>query len=156
MKNQLIISCVIVAVIFGAGGFYGGMQYANSQRGAGAARFAAGGAAGFQRTGGQGGNAQFRGGQGGAFAGGGASGEVLSKDDKSLTLKLADGGSKVVYLSASTTVSKMDTGSIDDVAQGSNVMVIGSPNADGSVTASMIQLRPARAMMNGNASTTNN
>jgi len=143
-NNNLIISCVIVAVLFGAGGFFGGMQYANSQRPNGAARFAgAAGAAGgqFQRGGQAGGQAR-----GGAAFGGGASGQVISKDDKSLTLSIMGGGSKVVYYSASTTVSKMANGSIDDVAQGANVMVVGSSNSDGSVTASMIQLRPDRPM----------
>jgi hypothetical protein len=140
-NNTLIIACVLVAVLFGAGGFFGGMQYANAQRPSGGARFGGAlgaNAQGFQR-GGQGG--QGRGGFGGA-----AAGQVVSKDDKSLTLSIMGGGSKVVYYSASTTFSKMASGSISDVTQGANVMVMGSTNTDGSVTASMIQLRPDRPM----------
>lgn len=142
-NNTLIIACVLVAVVFGGGGFYGGMQYANAQRPSGAARFAG-------ATGANAGQFAARGqnGQRGNF-GGGASGQVVSKDDKSLTLSIMGGGSKVVYYSASTTVNKMAAGSLDDVAQGSNVMVVGSSNADGSVTASMIQLRPADQAPNG-------
>jgi hypothetical protein len=147
-NNTLIIACVLVAVVFGGGGFYGGMQYANAQRPSGAARFAgATGANAGQFVRGQNGQ-NGQGGQRGGF-GGGASGQVVSKDDKSLTLSIMGGGSKVVYYSASTTVNKTAAGSLDDVAQGSNVMVIGSSNADGSVTASMIQLRPADQAPNG-------
>ena len=137
-QNKLILSCVIVGVVFGAGGFFGGMQYAKASRptmmrfgGPGGAP-GAGGAQFFQRGTGTGGQRGF---------GGGAAGEVLTKDDKSLTLKLMDGGSKIVYLSPSTTVNKMETGTLEDVSTGANVMVVGSMNQDGSVTASMIQLR---------------
>ncbi|MEI7512087.1 MAG: hypothetical protein WCK01_01360 [Candidatus Uhrbacteria bacterium] len=138
MNNKLIISCIIVAVLFGAGGFYGGMQYTNANR----VSARAGGPTGQGFARGQG--APGMNGQGRGGFGGGAAGEVLSKTDKSLTLKLMDGGSKIVYLSGSTTVNKMATGSLDDVSAGTNVTIVGSSNSDGSVTASMIQLRPAR------------
>ncbi len=74
--------------------------------------------------------------------GGGSVGEVVSKDETSLTLKLLDGGSKIVFLSASTTVNKMTAGSLEDVTSGTSVTVMGTPNQDGSLTASQIQLRP--------------
>jgi hypothetical protein len=134
MNNKLILSCVVVALIFGAGGFYGGIQYDHSQ------------APNMRFGGGPGGQFQvFQRGQGGRGFNG-AGGQVISKDDKSLTLQLMGGGSKIVYYSASTTVGKMATGTIADVTQGSNVMVMGTTNSDGSVTASMIQLRPDRPM----------
>jgi hypothetical protein len=130
--NTLVIACALVAITFGAGGFYGGMQYADSQHPN-------------QRFGGPG---QFQAFQRGAGGRGfnGAGGQVISKDDKSLTLQLMGGGSKIVYYSASTTVGKMATGTIADVIQGSNVMVMGTTNSDGSVTASLIQLRPDRPL----------
>ncbi len=69
-------------------------------------------------------------------------GEVLTKDANSLTLKLRDGGSRIVFYSTSTRVSKMADGMIGDVATGVTVTVNGATNQDGSVTAEMIQLRP--------------
>lgn len=130
--KKLVLSCVVTALVFGAGGFFGGMQFAKMGR-PNQMRFT--GAPNMQRGSG---NPQLR---GGAAFGGGASGEVITKDDKSLTLKLMDGGSKIVYLSPSTTVNKTSAGSMEDVSSGTKVMVVGSQNQDGSVTASMIQLR---------------
>ncbi len=70
------------------------------------------------------------------------SGEIISKDDKSLTIKLNDGGSKIVYFSASTTISQMSTTSPADLSVGQSVSATGSTNSDGSVSAQMIQVRP--------------
>lgn len=78
-------------------------------------------------------------------------GSVLAKDDKSLTIKNRDGGSKIVFFAPSTKILKSVEGTVDDLAIGDNVTASGQTNADGSVTAQMIQLR--QDMMFG-ASTT--
>ena len=132
------ISIILVGIILaGACGFYGGTLYAKSRSGTGQGQQVQAGAG--ART--------FRGGQAGGQMGRGqqgiASGEVLSKDGQSLSLKLRDGGSKLVFLSASTTVSKLADAKLDDVAAGAEVTVNGAPNADGSITAQFIQIRPA-------------
>lgn len=139
MKNSQYAIVAVLLIVVGAGAFYGGMQYQKSQspsfvRGAGNFQR---GAAGQGAQAGAAGNARFQGG-----AGGGASGSILSMDDKGITLKLRDGGSKIVYFSASTTVGKIDTGSKDDLKAGDNVTVMGTSNPDGSITASMVQIRP--------------
>ncbi len=133
------ISIILVGVVLaGACGFYGGTLFAKPRAGAGQ---------GMQAQFGANGARNFRGGQGtgqmGRVQQGMASGEILSKDGQSLSLKLRDGGSKIIFLSASTTVSKLAEAKLDDVASGAEVTVAGTPNADGSITAQMIQIRPA-------------
>jgi phosphoserine phosphatase len=69
-------------------------------------------------------------------------GEVLSHDDTSVTIKLKESGSKIVFVSASSTrVTKTIEGTLTDLVVGSKVMVSGNTNTDGSITANSIQLR---------------
>ena len=136
-QKNLIAPLIVAAVIIGGGSFYGGMQYQKSQQPAPQASRGGGNGNG-QRGGGFGG----RGGMGGGFI----SGEVLTKDAQSITVKLRDGSSKIVFFAPSTAVGKMDAGSIGDVSQGSQVTIIGATNADGSVTANNIQIRPEGMM----------
>lgn len=55
----------------------------------------------------------------------GLSGEVIAKDEQSLTLKMQDGGSKIVFFSDSTQISKTTEGSINDVEVGKTLSVGG-------------------------------
>ena len=139
MQKNLIAPLIVVAVLIGAGSFYGGMQYQKSQQPTPQAQRGAGNGGGQRGAGGLGG---VRGGMGGGFI----SGEVLSKDAQSITVKLRDGSSKIVFFASSTAVGKMDAGSIADVAQGTQVTITGTTNNDGSVTASNIQIRPEGMM----------
>jgi len=122
-----------VVIIVGAGSFYGGMQYGKQIR---TAAFAAQG--NFRGMGGAGAAGARRGG----MAGDNASGEIISKDEKSITIKLRDGGSKIIFVSESTQVMKSVSGAFSDLAVGMQVTSFGTANADGSVTARSIQLRP--------------
>lgn len=77
-------------------------------------------------------------------AGGNAAmGKILSVDATSITVEMGDGGSKIIMISPSTTVSKSATGSITDLKVGVDVMVMGTPNADGSISANNVSIRPA-------------
>jgi cytochrome c-type biogenesis protein CcmE len=131
MKNIIIVA-VAVAVIFGAGGFYGGIKYAKSNVPAGFSRSNFNGLS-------QGDSQQRSGARMGS--GGFIAGEVVSKDDKSITLKVNDGGSKIVFYSDSTEIQKSIKGSVDDLEAGKTISVSGTANQDGSITAKTIQAR---------------
>ena len=69
-------------------------------------------------------------------------GEILSKDDTSITVKLTDGSSKIVVLSSNTVINKAAIATKNDLTTGERVAVFGTVNSDGSVTAQDIQLNP--------------
>lgn len=124
MKKGIIITVVLVLVAGGLG-FFGGMQYQKIQRGR-FGQFATNGQ--FQRRFGANGGAVM--------------GEIISQDDKSITVKMPDGSSKIVLLSGTTSINKQAAGSASDLKTGEKVAVFGTTNSDGSVTAQNIQLNP--------------
>ncbi len=151
--NKLITIVIAVAVVVGGGAFYGGMKYAQSKAPQG--RLSQTDFQNLQNLSpeerqqriqqlGANAGAGFRGGAVGSQRGGGGltSGEIISKDEKSVTVKLQDGGSKIIFLSDSTQITKSATGALSDLEVGKNISVNGTANSDGSVTAQTIQLRP--------------
>jgi len=140
-KNKKIIIGVVVCLVVALLSFRGGMMYSNKgtipNNAIGQGSFNQGG---FNQNGVGGRTGQgMRGGAGS----GAVSGEILSKDATSMTIKLRDGGSKIVLLSPTMKIEKTVDGTIADVVIGKSVMVTGGTNPDGSVNASSIQLRPA-------------
>lgn len=132
-----ILPIIITVIIAGGAGFYGGMKYGQSA-GSSAANprnFEVNG----QQPGGSGAGRRGGIGQNGGFVGG----EIIAKDDKSITVKLQNGSSKIVFLSNSTPVMKSVQGSSSDLSIGEQVTVTGSANSDGSITAQSVQIRPA-------------
>jgi hypothetical protein len=125
---------VLILVI----GFFGGMKYGESK----APQSGISAYSGSQQAGGFGMMRRNGGGmmQNGNFAGG----QVISKDDKSITVQLRDGSSKIVFVSGTTEVMKSVTGSSSDLAVGEQVTVNGTANSDGSITAQTVQIRPAQ------------
>jgi hypothetical protein len=138
MKKHLLAS-ILAVILAGGAAFYGGMTFAATKAPTGSRQGGQGQQGTFQRGAG---GAGFRGGAAGGANGGFTNGEVLSKDDKSITLKMRDGGSKIVFYTNSTAMSKMAPATIADIAVGKQVMVTGTANSDGSITAQMLQLRP--------------
>ncbi|MFA5831023.1 MAG: hypothetical protein WC878_04310 [Candidatus Paceibacterota bacterium] len=136
-KNIAIV--VIVAILLCGISFYSGIKYAGIQRVSERTQFA--GQFGMEQNGARMGlNGQRTGMRGGGS--GMVSGEILSKDAKSITIKDRTGGSKIVFLGASTEVMKSSVGALDDLTVGTNVITNGTPNADGSITALTVQIRP--------------
>jgi len=132
--NKTIVGTAVIALVIGVGVGYMG---ANA----------------FHTTTPQTARGNFTGTNGGTYgsmmrgAGGGGllSGTVAAKDSGSITVNTRDGSSHVVLITPATTVSKSVTGALSDVSTGSTIIVSGTTNSDGSVSASLIQLRPATA-----------
>jgi len=135
--NKVILILIVLIIVVGAGAFYGGMKYQQSKSPFGNfSRQNLQNLSPEQRQ-------QLSQGRAGRETGANfLSGEVISKDEQSLTLKTLDGSSKIVFFSVSTTVSKMAEGSINDIEIGEQIMVGGSQNSDGSYTAKTIQTSP--------------
>lgn len=76
------------------------------------------------------------------MGGGLTNGEIISKDDKSITVKMTDGSSKIVIIADNTTISKSSAAVKNDLKVGEKVAVFGATNDDGSMTANNIQLNP--------------
>lgn len=139
--NKTILTILLVVVV-GVGGFYGGTVYEKSSLSKQGLLRSANSAGGMRS--GQGGTGQ--GGQGrgiGMGANGGfVTGQIISKDPTSITIKTRDGSSRIVYYSSSTSIGKSTSGSADDLTTGQTVMVGGTTSSDGSMTAQNIQIRP--------------
>lgn len=119
-----------VAVVIGGVAFFGGMKYGQANaRGNFQANIAGG----------------FRNGTGGRMPitnGGFTTGDIISKDAQSLTIKMRDGSTKIILYSSSSEISKFAAGAVNDLVVGQSVSITGSVNTDGSVTAKTIQVRP--------------
>lgn len=154
MLKKILPIIILVVVVVATGSFYGGMAY-----GKGSGKGMAGRNFNGQQFGaniaGMGQRGDRAGGAG--AVGGFVSGQVISQDDQSITVKLmargnatggqeatSQGGSKIVFFSTSTQVMKTSEGSIRDIAVGSNLTITGKANSDGTLTAQSIQIRPTR------------
>lgn len=132
-QNKKIISG-IVGIIILAGAFYGGMVYGgNNVRASVNSRGTS-----FNQNG-----LNSRGGMINARnTGGFINGQIISKDNKSITVALLGGGSKIIFLDSNTKILKSVNGTTTDLATNIEVSITGTPNADGSISAQSIQIRP--------------
>lgn len=136
-KNHLYVWHVVFIVLLSGAMFFTGSWYGsqkNKTLAGGNGGMRAGAQFGTKGAGGQGARTGM------VRAGGLNRGEVISKDASTITLKLVDGGSKVLLYSPATVVNKTTTGSLDDIKVGGSIMVTGDANPDGSITAKSLQL----------------
>lgn len=136
---------VFIAVLLAVGGaFYGGMKYQQSK-----SPFGNLSRENFQNLSSEQ-RQQLQANVGNTIAGGAdrrassnfISGEVIAIDEQSLTIKMPEGGSKIVLYSGATEISKFTNGNSGDLEVGKTISVTGETNDDGSITAQSIQIRP--------------
>ncbi len=132
IQKEILISIAITLVLSGGIGYALGTYHATSQ-------------ASIQKSGIT--NSGMRGNFGSRAGGGVASGDIVSFDNGMLSLKMRDGGSKIIVVASSTKVLKTTEGALSEVTPGQTVMIIGKTNGDGSITAESIQLRSKDSFM---------
>ena len=124
-KNYVTIAVGVVALLVGLG-----VGYVVHQPQSPSAGFGSGLPGAMGRRG-------ATGGSGNTFV----DGQIIAMDATSLTLQLRNGNSQIVFYSTSTPILKMTSGTVSDLAEQKEVVVTGTQNPDGSVTAQSIQLR---------------
>ena len=129
MKNKNMIITILLLIVVASGAFFAGMKYQQKKIPSFAGQFAYGQD---QRNGLQRFGNGFR----------PVNGQIIGSDDKSITVKLQDGSSKIVLFSDTTQINKADTATKEDLKEGDTVSVFGTDNSDGSITAQNIQLNP--------------
>jgi hypothetical protein len=136
MNTKTISIFIGIVIVISGGAFYGGMKYGESKGSSG--NFPP---QNFQNLSDEE-RQQISQGKTGVMGNGispGLSGEVIAKDEQSLTLKTQGDSSKIVFFSDSTKILKTTDGSMDDIGIGKKIMVSGEQNSDGSYTAQTIQ-----------------
>ena len=128
-----MIITIIVALIVGGAVFFGGMQYQKTQ----ASSLMQGQFRGPDGGGPQGSFQDRSGNRQGMTPG---SGEVISKDDTIITVKMQDGSSKIVILSDDTNITKSSEAARSDLKNGETVTAFGTTNSDGSITAQNVSI----------------
>ncbi len=130
MKQNNIGLLLVVAVVVGGAGFFGGMKYQQSQ--SPQRQFGLGNAQGGARGQGGAGRQGFR----------PIAGQIVSADAQSVTVKLSDGSTKIALLTSKTQIDQATAATVSDLKAGAPVSVFGTTNSDGSVTAQSVQLNP--------------
>jgi hypothetical protein len=132
MKTNQIIATVILLIVFSATSFFVGTKYQQKKtvsrftqqigtnRAANNGQQNRGQTAGFRQT----------------------IGDIISTDDKSITVKMTDGSSKIVLISDTTSINQSTVAAKTDLKVGAKVAVLGDQNTDGSITGRTINLNP--------------
>lgn len=154
MKKIIFIALAFLILVAG-GAFYGGTKYTQTKntKGIGLGNFKD-----LQNLSTEERQQRFRemgaglgfAGRGGGQSGNFIAGEIILKDNQSVTIKMPDGGSKIIFYSDATKISKSVDGNLEDLSVGENVNINGDQNQDGSITAQSIQIRPATSPVQEN------
>lgn len=144
MNKKMIGIFLGTLILAGGGGFYGGMQYQKSQTSA-------------QTSGVRGSFSEmtdenmrqrvpngeipqgFDPSNQGNFRGG-VSGKIIAKDEESITVKMEDGSSKIVFIDEDTKINLMSEGIEENLKEEVTVSAMGEENEDGSIEARSVQI----------------
>lgn len=141
--NKQIITNIIIGISVGVLAFIGGLKYAEmnpgkiapSEYGQGNFRMRQNGSGTTQRQTGT--RMGFR----------PIFGEILSIDENTMTVKQADGSTKIVVLTDKSSASTQTEVKISDIKEGAKVSVMGTEGEGGTVTAQSIILNPVTRNM---------
>lgn len=137
MKKYLVhIIWVVIVIVALVGGVWYGRSSVASQASKGASASTA--RSGYART---------------VAAGGFVSGQIISVATNSMTVSLANGNSQVVFYSTSTQVTKPTIVPASTLVAGTRVMIGGTANSDGSLTAQSIQVQTGSGLLGGSGNT---
>lgn len=144
MQKHIIITGIACAILFGGIGYSIGLAHGKASVAA-LAQSGTGMRNGTYPNGARGVpgmNGSVAGTRGGMRGGEGfISGEVISKDDTSVTVKTRDGSTRIIFVSQTTEVTRPAKATIADLVLGSQIMAAGKQGTDGTVTATTIQVR---------------
>lgn len=138
MNNKKHVMAVIAVIAVGLAAFFGGLTYGKGQVQASSQTSQALRAG---RTGGQG----VGGGAAGFSRGSGSlRGSVLSLENGSMVVQLADSqGTKIVMLGKDTQILETKATTTDALTAGKSVTIMGTANTDGTFSATNVMLREA-------------
>ena len=143
IKNSLNLVTLVLVIVVGGAAFFGGMKYQQGKALAiGINQENPFSGRNRNQTGGMGTNTQNGVGQK-RMGNGQVMGEITSVADTSITVKMTDGSSKIILIGDKTSINKASTATKTDLKVGEKVAVFGTPNTDGSVSGTSIQLNPS-------------
>ncbi len=131
-NSKLLIAILATTLVAGAAGFFGGMQYQKSKKVV---------MGNFPVM-----SEQFRSGERQMFGGDlqdrgrMTRGEIIDSDEKSITVKLPDGSSRIIFVGETTKISESTPSAKERLTEGTQVFVTGTANPDGSMNATLIQI----------------
>ena len=142
MKKWQIAVVVAAVIAVGVGALFGGRAWGASGSATNGAEEVAASQVGGDGTMPPGmpgdGFGQFGGLGGGRNGGNMVSGSIIAADESSITIKTSDGSTKIVLVSGSTSISVSSEGSMADLDTGEDVVISGTTNDDGTITAESI------------------
>lgn len=127
-KATIAVTAIACLIVGGAAGYFSATKLSGAQQG--------------PRPGLMGNFRGMQGGNGQMLGGSRVTGAVQSVADGRITVQTPDNNSQIVLVNGSTSYQKMTNGSASDVTSGTQVIVTGQQNPDGSTTATSIQIVP--------------
>ncbi len=137
---QMWTVATVVVIAVGLGCLFGGRAWGASDGGINGQVAGQDWGDGNRPSGAPGDGSGLPGGQGGRNGGGMVSGSIIAVDGTSITVQTNDGSTKIVLFGSSATITLSTAGSASDLKVGEKVIVAGTTNDDGTVTAASMRL----------------